>query len=99
MKTQTYLERLADEVAKEVPASKLPDEDTRELFLLYGLLARCKGAATARHDVHDAWVAWMVLRGETHPAMVPFDELPSSVQAEDSPFVEAIRRVSARHVG
>jgi hypothetical protein len=38
----------------------------------------------------------MSSRGEHHESMRPFDELPQNTQAEDSPFVLAIRRVASR---
>jgi hypothetical protein len=41
----------------------------------------------------------MEMRGEQHESMVPFHELAESVQAEDVPFVEAIRAVAARMAG
>lgn len=90
-----YLRPIADEIAREAGESEL-DEPRRQLFLLYSVLALVCGQAVERRDVHHAWVAWMELQGEDHRSMVPFEELSASVQAEDDPFVEAIRRVSAR---
>ena len=87
-----YLEELAERIRAEVPADALPDEDTRELFLIYAVLARAKGTAVTAADVHDAWVAWMTSRGEQHESMREFDKLEGDVKAEDSPFVLAIRR-------
>jgi hypothetical protein len=75
------------------------DEPRRQLFLLYAVLAVVCSQAIERRDVHHAWVAWMELQGEVHRSMVPLEELSAPVQAEDDPFVEAIRRVSARLAG
>jgi len=90
----TYLNQLAAEIQNAVPPNALPDEDTSTLFLIYAVLLLAKGASVTGKDVHDAWVAWMESKGEEHEAMVPFDELPLSTRAEDSVFVEAIRRVA-----
>jgi hypothetical protein len=92
----TYLDNLADEIRREVPAGALPADETSDLFRLYALLLLAKGEAVTRQDVHNAWVAWMSSRGEHHESMRPFAELPQSTQAEDSPFVLAIRRVASR---
>lgn len=92
MEPMNYLEELAVRIRAEVPPDALPDEDTDLLFLIYAVLARAKGEAVVAADVHDAWVAWMTSRGETHESMRDFDQLEGDVKAEDSPFVAAIRR-------
>ena len=89
----TYLETVAEEIRRAVPADALPDEDTAGLFLIYAVLLLARGADVTREDVHNAWVAWMVSRGERHDSMRPFAELPPETQAEDSPYVVAIRTV------
>ncbi len=91
-----YVQQLADEIRKEVPRGAVPDEDTDLLFVLYALLCLTKGSTVSNEDVHDAWSAWMTLRGEQHPSLVQYDQLPSDVRAEDSPFTVAIKRVAAR---
>ena len=75
---------------------RLPSGDTDLLFDLYAAVALIRGVDTTRRDVHDAWVAWMLAEGEQHPSMVPFEDLPPEVQAEDEPFVRAIRTVASR---
>jgi hypothetical protein len=90
----TYLNELAAEIQNAVPPDALPHEDTSNLFLIYAVLLLAKGVAVTGKDVHNAWVAWMESKKEEHEAMVPFDELPPSTRAEDSVFVEAIRRVA-----
>lgn len=90
----TYLDEIAERIRDEIPPDARPDEDALDLFRLYALLALSKGAATSLADVHDAWVAWMLVRGRTHSSMVPFEDLPADVQAEDAPFADAIRRVA-----
>ena len=92
----TYLDAVADAIKKEVPVDAMPSEDTTDLFRLYALLLLAKGDSVTRSDVHNAWVAWMASRGERHSSMRPFDELPDETKAEDSPFVNAIRRVARR---
>ena len=91
----TYLNQLADQIRAAVPPHLVPN-NAGELFLLYALLARAKGSKVMPEDVHDAWVAWMQSRGQTHPSMVPFAQLPSPKRDEDDPFVRAIREVSLR---
>ncbi len=87
-----YLVEIAKRIRAAVPRSLVP-EDADDLFLIYAVLARSRGTATTAEDVHDAWTAWMLLRGEDHPSMVPFRELPPEVQAEDEPFAAAIRQI------
>src|SRR6266702_3978902 len=72
----TYLDVLADEIRREVPADALPNEDTTDLFRLYAVLLLAKGQSVSRQDVHNAWVAWMSARGKQHSSMRPFEELP-----------------------
>jgi hypothetical protein len=90
----TYLRDIADAIRREVDVSRLPAGDTDLLFDLYAVLVLVRGVEASRGDVHDAWVAWMLNKGETHPSMVPFSELAPEVRAEDDPFVAAIRSVA-----
>ena len=90
----TYLERLAQQIRHSAGGDDLPDGDTSRLFLIYAVLLLAKGEAVTREDVHNAWVAWMIGKDEQHESIVPFATLPPDIQAEDSPFVRAIRTVS-----
>lgn len=92
----TYLDVVAADIRNAVPADDLPDGDATALFRSYAVLLLAKGGAVTVEDVHNAWVAWMAGRGEEHESMVPFAELPASTQAEDMPFVVAIRSVAAQ---
>jgi hypothetical protein len=89
-----YLDSLADKVRQAMPPDLVPD-DSHDLFLMYALLVRVKGLATTAEDVHDAWTAWMAMRGETHESMRPFDQLSPDVQSEDDPFLAAIRTAAS----
>lgn len=89
-----YLADLASAIRREVPDDALPDGDTSELFLIYAVLLLAKGTEVTRADVHNAWVAWAAADRGTHDALVPFDELDADTQAEDSPYVIAIRTVA-----
>ena len=51
-----------------------------DLFRLYGLLALAKGLDTTAEDVHNAWVGWMVRRGEDRRSLRPFVELRAETQ-------------------
>jgi hypothetical protein len=93
----SYLSQLAEDIRAQVPQTLLPDEDNDRLFLIYAVLLLAKGSRVEAKDVHNAWVAWMVSRGEQHPSMVEFDRLPDAVKREDDPFVAAIRQVAAFH--
>ncbi|RJS45324.1 DUF7701 domain-containing protein [Nocardioides cavernaquae] len=90
----TYLDQLAERVRLAVPAEVGIPDASDDLFRLYALLARVKGESVTRRDVHDAWVAWMQAKGERHESMVSFDDLAPDIQAEDEPFVQAIRTAS-----
>jgi hypothetical protein len=61
---------------------------------LYAVLLLAKQENVTGEDVHNAWVAWMLSKGQQHDAMVPFSQLAPNTQAEDSPFVTAIRAVA-----
>lgn len=90
-----YLRAIAGRIRDEVPADQLPEADPTLLFDIYAALALSIGTRTTGREVHDAWVVWMLTRGESHPAMVPYAELEARIQAADEPFAEAIRRVAA----
>lgn len=87
-----YLQVTADHVRRQLPTA-MPD-NSEALLLMYALLARAKGGSTTAEDVHDAWTAWMTLRGEHHESMVPFADLAPDVRREDEPFLQAIRDVA-----
>jgi len=90
----TYLEALADDIRNAVSRNAVPSGDTTDLFVIYAVLLLAKGEKVSSEDVHNAWVAWEIGRGEHHESMVPFAELPAATQVEDSPFVAAIRHVA-----
>lgn len=92
-----YLERVADEIRREVAAGDLPEDDPSPLFLVYAVLLLAKGSSVTAQDVHNAWVAWTSPRDPTHESLVPFEQLSAETRSEDSPFVAAIRAVATRH--
>ena len=92
----TYLDAVAEEIRRAVPSNARPHDDTSALFLTYAVLPLAKGQEVTRADVHNAWVVWIIGKGETHESMVPFRELPPQTQAEDSPFMVAIRTVAQK---
>jgi len=94
-----YLDELAAAIRGILPLDTSVPDDADELFVLYGLLARAKGADTTLSDVHDAWVAWQARLDPAHPALIPFDELSVVVQREDAPFLAAIHAAAARSDG
>lgn len=94
-----YLNDIAHAIRDEVPKTALPEGTTLALFRLYAVLLLAKGDEVTREDVHNAWVAWMASQDADHDALVPFSELDSEMQAEDTPFVAAIRAVARREQG
>ena len=92
----SYLDEIALAVRDAVPAGvEIPDHSD-ELFVLYAVLVRTCGERTTARDVHDAWSAWMGAKDPSHSSLVPFEALPREVQAEDAPFVQAIRTVASQ---
>lgn len=89
-----YLDELAEAIRGAVPPEVLPDGDTLPLFRVYAVLLLAKGEEVSRSDVHNAWVAWMAEQDGDHDALIPFSDLDSSTQAEDSPYASAIRTVA-----
>jgi hypothetical protein len=92
----TYLDRIADAIAEELPAEAKTQDGARELLLLYALLAVTRGVRVSKRNVHDAWVTWQLLRGQNHASNVPFPELADAVQAEDEPYRKAIIRAARK---
>ena len=89
-----YLDELADAIRQAVPPEALPDGETLSLFRAYAVLLLAKGEGVTRADVHNAWVAWMAGQDGDHESLIPFSDLDVETQAEDSPFVVAIRTVA-----
>jgi len=90
----TYLDDLGARIRARVPERLVP-RNSEGLFAIYAMLLLAKGSAVSSQDVHDAWSAWMRIRGLEHPSIVPYGELPADIQREDEPFAEAIRAVAA----
>ena len=91
--SDNYIDAMADAIRAHTPANLVPDDtdDPRSLFRLYALLALTAGEAVTTREVHDAWSVWMLGRGKQHESLVPFAALDTEVQAEDEPFVVAIK--------
>lgn len=90
----SYIRRLASAIRSEVAPHLVPP-GSDDLFLIYAALACAKDGAVTAKDIHHAWTAWMEIRGETHPSMVPFSDLEDAVKREDDPFVRAIHKAFA----
>ena len=90
-----YLQATANRIREQLDAEATPP-DANPLLLMYAVLVYAKADATTAEDVHNAWTAWMLMRGEEHESMRPFDELSRDVQQEDEPFLRAIRTVAAQ---
>lgn len=90
-----YLQAVAARIRRRVPKHLVSDNDTETLFLMYAVLALSKGTEVTPEDVHNAWNAWMVSRGESHDAMVPYSDLSEEKRQEDRPFADAIRDVAS----
>lgn len=91
----TYLERDAGLIKQCLPEGTEAPEDSDDLFLMYAVLLRAKGAGTQASDVHDAWSAWMLRVDPDHESIRPFGELDADTRGEDAPFLVAIRAAAA----
>jgi hypothetical protein len=90
----SYIDDIAHAIRQKMSDADVPAEPANDLFLIYAVLLLTKWEQVTNQDVHNAWVAWMAMRRETHEAMVPFDELSPNTQSEDSPFTIAIRKTA-----
>lgn len=91
-----YIERDAALVRECLPEGAEAPDDSDALFRIYAVLLRTRGSLTTASDVHDAWSAWMAGVDPGHKSIRPFSELDSATQAEDGPFLSAIRRAAER---
>lgn len=89
-----YLDDLAATIRGHVPDDQMPDADSGDLFRLYAILLRAKGANVTQSDVHDAWSAWMATRDGEHTSLVAYEKLPEDVREEDRVFATAIRKAA-----
>lgn len=89
-----YIERDAALIRESLPKGTEVPEGSGDLFRIYAVLLRSKGTQTTAADVHDAWSAWMSGTDPEHESITPFSELDSETQAEDGPFLSAIRRAA-----
>lgn len=89
-----YLDELAEAIRQAVPREALSEGDTSGLFRMYAVLLLAKGKQVTPADVHNAWVAWMADEDSSHQSLVPFEDLDAKTQAEDSPYLLAIRAVA-----
>ena len=90
----SYVDDLAEAIARRIPSDLTPGGDTATLFRLYAVLALAKGESVTLEDVHDAWAAWMSGQDPQHQSLKPFGELTADVQAADRPYLDAIRAVA-----
>ena len=90
----SYLDADAELIRSCLPEGTGVPENSDDLFVLYAVLMRVKGVWTQASDVHDVWSAWMSRREPEHESIRPFGQLSPVVQAEDSPFLIAIRRAA-----
>lgn len=92
----TYIKELADKIYDLIPPDVLPEADNiDELMLIYAVLALSKGRAVTNEDVHNAWAAWTSFNDPDHRSITPYDELEPDVQAQDTPFTDAIKSAVA----
>lgn len=94
-----YIERDAALIREMLPEGTEVPDNADTLFRVYAVLMRAKGGDTSASDVHDAWSAWMTGTDSDHESVEPFAELDSETQAEDGPFLLAIREAAAKRAG
>lgn len=98
--SENYLDGIARLIRQEVPSRAVPSSlSTNSLFRIYAVLLEARGQDVTAQDVHNAWVAWMLEHDPSHPAVVPYEELPAHIAAQDEIYVAAIRRVAVRLSG
>lgn len=88
-----YIALDADLIRDHVQSDITPP-DSEMLFLIYAVLLRAKGRDTTAEDVHDAWSAWKFGTAGLHDSLRPFGELSQELRDQDTPFVDAIKRVA-----
>ncbi len=93
-----YLDDIAAKIRHHVPNDSMPDEDSEDLFRLYAVLLRAKGATVTQSDIHDAWSAWMVKHDTNHVSLVAYEQLPDDVRAQDRVFAAAVIK-AAKQLG
>ena len=95
MQSDNYLDSIASLIRREIPSHAVPaTAGTESLFRMYAILLEACGQGVSARDVHNAWVAWMLERDPSHPALVPYGELPEDVARQDDVYVSAIRSVA-----
>lgn len=90
----TYIDAVARQIEIALDASVRPSQNALELYRLYALLSLTTGKSTSLRNVHDAWSVWMTGINPDHDSLVPFDELPPDVKAEDRAYRDAIVQVA-----
>ena len=94
MYNTSYLRQIANDIRDKFDDNELPQVGLDDLFDMYAVLALAKGNYVTNEDVHNAWSAWAHKYEPNNDFIVPFWELPSDVQQEDTKFAEAIRNVA-----
>ena len=85
-----YIDEMAALIERAIPDAQRPESRAAELYRLYALLAFTRGKSTSASDVHDAWSVWMLSDDPDHSSIVPYAQLLTEVQREDSTFLNAI---------
>lgn len=91
-----YIDAIANAIRQALPADTIVPGDSNDLFRIYAVLALVRGEHVRIEDVHNAWAAWMSGIDPKHTSLIPFAELSTDIQAEDEPYVLAIRQVAKR---
>ena len=88
---RNYLRDTAHLIQSCLPDGTSIPQRADELFLIYAVLLLAKGTETQASDVHDAWCAWMTVEDPSHESIRPYCTLDGETQAQDAPFLAAIR--------
>lgn len=91
-----YLDLLAAEIQRTADPEATPPDEDLPLYRLYALLALAKGQEVTAEDVHNAWATWASDHQRDSRHLIPFKELPLSVQRKDDLYVQAIQDVARR---
>jgi hypothetical protein len=94
MESRSYIEQVAGWVWEKTGGEGPYPEDEAALWLGYAVLVLAKGKRVTSEDVHNAWSAWAAMRYDSHPSLIPFDELSVEVQHLDDSYRDAIRSLA-----
>lgn len=90
MDDNSYIVKIANQIAGRISTDHLPEGDLTRLFLYYAVLHLAKAPNVTNEDVHDAWSAWASEFDVENLTLVPFNQLDYDTQQKDSLYRDVI---------